>query len=56
FIGAYALEVQPAEHLWPFLRESLANRAPENIEQLEQKLVERCRQLDQQPHVIQSAT
>ena len=56
FQPPYSPEVQPAEHLWPFLRESVANKAPDNIEQLEQMLVTRCRQLDQQPHVIQSAT
>lgn len=56
FQPAYSPEVQPAEHLWPFLRESVANRAFDDIEQLEDALVRRCRQLDQQPELIQSAT
>ena len=52
----YSPEIQPAEHLWPLLRESVANQAFDNIEQLEQKLVERCRILDQKPDVISSTT
>lgn len=56
FQPAYSPELQPAERLWPLVREALANRSFESIEELETVLIERCRQLDKQPVIVQAAT
>ena len=48
----YSPELQPAERLWPLLREDVANKDIENIEQLEDRLVDRCRQLSADPETI----
>lgn len=41
----YSPELQPAERLWPLLREDVANGDMKNIDELEDSLVDRCRQL-----------
>ena len=56
FQPSYSPELQPAERLWPLVREAVANRAFETIEELEAVLVNRCRQLDKQSVMIQAAT
>lgn len=56
FQPPYSPEVQPAEHLWPFLRESVANKAFDSIDELEEALIRRCKQLDRQPEVIRGST
>ena len=49
-------ELQPAERLWPFIREGIANRSFADLDHLEDMLVARCLQLTEQPDVIQGAT
>jgi len=49
-------ELQPAERLWPLVREAVANQAFATLDALEDTLVERCLQLAAQPTVIQHAT
>ncbi len=49
-------ELQPAERLWPFIREGLANRSFADLDALEDTLVARCLQLTDQPDVILGAT
>ncbi len=44
-LPAYSPELQPAERLWPYVDEPFANQAPENLDALERKLVERCQHL-----------
>ena len=56
FQPPYSPELQPSERLWTLIREALANCSFENIEELETVLIERCRQLDKQPAIIQAAT
>jgi hypothetical protein len=56
FQPPYSPEVQPAEHLWPLCDEALANEAFDTIDDLEERLCERCRALDEQPDLIRSAT
>lgn len=53
---AYSPEIQPSERLWPLLRESLANQAFTDLDDLEDKLVDRCCYLDQHPEVIRNHT
>jgi transposase len=56
FQPSHSPELQPAEHLWPFIREALANDWLVNLETLENILVERCRYLYTQPELMRSST
>ncbi len=56
FLPASTPELQPAERLWPMLREAVANRSFESLDELQDRLVERCLQLAEQPDVVQAAT
>ena len=49
-------ELQPAERLWPLTREALANRVFNSLGELEPVLIERCRQLNEQPGYIAALT
>ena len=49
---AHSPELQPAERLWPLVREALANRLFETLDAIEDAIVERCRQLDTQTERI----
>jgi len=52
----YTPELNPAERLWTFVREVTHNVECADLDALEQRLCERCIELDAQPHVIASAT
>lgn len=54
FLPAYSPELQPAEHLWPLLREAIANRLYQNLDELDEAIGARCRELSDQPELIQS--
>ncbi|HVP68508.1 MAG TPA: IS630 family transposase [Anaeromyxobacteraceae bacterium] len=56
FLPAYSPELQPAEHLWPLVRESMANRRIETLEELEDLIAERCRALAANKETIRSST
>lgn len=56
FLPAYSPELQPAEHLWPLLREAVANENIDNIDQLEQVLVRRCRTLRRDHELVHRNT
>jgi transposase len=46
-------ELQPAEHLWPLVREALANRDFEHLVELAAQLRRRCDWLAAHPEVVQ---
>jgi hypothetical protein len=48
-------EVQPAEHLWPLVREGLANRVFDTLPALTDTLVKRCEWLADHPEVVSGA-
>jgi DDE superfamily endonuclease len=48
-------ELQPAEPLWPLVREAVANRGFADLEAMEGPLVERCRWLIDHPEVVRGA-
>jgi hypothetical protein len=48
-------ELQPAEHLWPLVREGLANRVFDGLPDLTEAIASRCRWLTDQPAVIAGA-
>ena len=52
----YTPELQPAERLWPSLRESIANRWISSLDQIEKLLCERIKQLLNAPLMIQRLT
>lgn len=56
FQPAHSPELQPAEHLWAFVDEPLANRCFDTIESLDQAVGERCVALMQQPDMIRDST
>jgi transposase len=49
-------ELQPAERLWPLVREGVANQAFPDVDALQTRLVERCLQLRQVPEQIRALT
>jgi hypothetical protein len=55
-LPAYSPELQPAEKLWPLSNEGIANRHFNNLDELEDAQVERCRVLLEQPELISSYT
>ena len=55
-LPAYTPELSPAEHLWPPVREELANGFFTKLDDLEEALGARCRQLTQDPAFIRGAT
>ena len=56
FQPAHSPELQPAEHLWAFVDEPLANRCFDSIKSLDQALGHRCIALTQQPEIIRDST
>jgi transposase len=55
-LPAYTPELQPAERLWPLLNEQIANAAIKTLDELEERLVARCRQLIDQRELISGLT
>lgn len=49
-------ELQPAERLWPLVNEVLANQAFDTIEQVEERVYQRCQRLFQQKDLIRGLT
>lgn len=54
FLPSHSPELQPAERLWPLSDEGVANRHFDQIDDLEETLVERCRALCEQPEILRS--
>jgi transposase len=56
FQPPHSPELQPAEHLWAFVDEPLANRYFDTIEDLDKAVTERCLALTQQTQMISAST
>ncbi len=56
FQPAHSPELQPAEHLWAFVDEPLANHCFATIESLDQAVGDRCITLTRQPDIIRDST
>jgi hypothetical protein len=56
FLPPYTPELQPAEHLWPLVREAVANQNFASLEALDQALATRCLALAAQPDTIKTNT
>jgi hypothetical protein len=55
-LPSHTPELQPAERLWPFVKEAVANRCMPDLDTLEELVVERCDELTRQPQTIRSQT
>ncbi len=44
-LPAYTPELNPSERVWPLVKEGIANRAHESLEELEQKVCLRCQKI-----------
>jgi transposase len=56
FLPAYSPELQQYERLWTLTNQSVANCSFKNLDELEEVLVYRCRQLLKRPEFIQGLT
>ncbi len=56
FLPPYSPELQPAEHLWPLIREPLANRHFHRLDDLDRALGERCADLADDAERLRKAT
>lgn len=55
-LPAHTPELQPAERLWPLVREALANDGFTTLDALELRLIDRCQILSAQPDVVKAHT
>ncbi|QSJ19273.1 IS630 family transposase [Nostoc sp. UHCC 0702] len=53
---SHSPELQPAERLWPLTNEPIANRSFENLDELEEVLFHRCKQLLRQQDLVRGLT
>jgi len=44
-VPAYTPELNPSERVWPLVKEGVANRAHESLDELEQKVCARCQKI-----------
>jgi len=56
YLPAYSPELQPAERLWPLVNEPIANRCFDTLEDLEEVLFQRCKDLLEQQILIRAIT
>jgi len=56
FQPAHSPQLQPAEHLWEFVDEPLANRCFETLKDLDTAVDKRCVELTQQTETIRAST
>lgn len=56
FLPPCTPELQPAEHLWPLVREAVANDTFDDLPALRRRVVRRCRWLADERTTVQRAT
>jgi transposase len=56
FLPSHAPELQPAERLWPLVDEVIVNRYFETLPELEEVVLQRCKQLCFQQELIRGLT
>jgi transposase len=44
-VPAYTPELNPSERVWPLVKEGIANRAHDTLDELEQKVCSRCQKI-----------
>ncbi len=56
FLPAYTPALQPAERLWPLIREGVANQAFTDLDALQTRLVDRCLAVSAAHHLVRAST
>ena len=56
FLPSHSPELQPAERLWTLTNEPIANRSFESLDEVEEVLIQRCRQIIDQPDFVRGLT
>lgn len=56
FLPPKSPELQPAERLWPWINEAIANRVFKSLDELEQAIAQRCRALLERTEFIRGLT
>jgi transposase len=56
FLPSHSPELQPAERLWTLTNEPIANRSFESLDEVEEVLIKRCRQILDQPDFVRGLT
>ena len=56
FLPSHSPELQPAERLWTLTNEPIANRSFDNLDEVEGILIQRCRQIIDQPDFVHGLT
>lgn len=56
FLPSHSPELQPAERLWTLTNEPIANRSFDSLDEVEEVLIERCRQIIDQPDFVRGLT
>lgn len=53
---AYTPELNSSERLWSGVKEGIANQRPENIQELEEKVIARCQNISAKPEAVKTLT
>lgn len=56
FLPPKSPELQPAERLWPWINEAVANRVFDSLDELERAITQRCRVLLERTEFVQGLT
>lgn len=56
FLPSHSPELQPAERLWTLTNELIANRSFDSLDEVEEILIQRCRQIIDQPDFVHGLT
>lgn len=56
FLPSHSPELQPAERLWTLTNEPIANQSFESLDEVEEILIQRCRQIIDQPDFVHGLT
>lgn len=56
FLPSHSPELQPAERLWTLTNEPIANRCFESLDEVEEVLFQRCRQILARPNFVGGLT
>ena len=56
YLPSHTPEMQPAESVWPLLREATHNRGFETLDDMQNTLIHRCNHLMDHPDVVQGRT
>lgn len=56
FLPSHSPELQPAERLWTLTNEPIANRSFDSLDEVEEILIQRCRQIIDQPDFVHGLT